>query len=328
MNENSKLQALRLQIRALEGSRLETAGDRRLLPFAGGELNAPLPQGGLQLGALHEFCAGGLESELAPAVTAFAATIAAQILRRQDGFLLWAASLTDCYAPGLARLGLEPSRIVWVDCAKETDVLSVMEEALHSRALAAVLGEAGALSLKTARRLDAAARQSGVTALLLRRHRSRPSKAAASPSGAAATRWRVSAVPGVASRPPQPVLRPPSSPWRACNSAWPHPQADAAGRRTAVSPSRPGQNGPPSPHGERGGVRGDFEPGVGLPRWRLDLEYCRNGRTASWIVEVSDGANGDDAKAGDVRVAAELCDDARTPEAAPARKAGSAARSS
>ena len=77
-----------------------------------------------------------------------------------------------------------PSRIVWVDCAKDAEVLSVMEEALHSRALAAVLGEAGALSLKTARRLDAAARQSGTTALLLRRHRSKPSEAAASPLAA------------------------------------------------------------------------------------------------------------------------------------------------
>ena len=205
MSANTKLEALRLQIRALEGHRLE-AGGLRVLPFADPRLNAALPGGGFALGALHEFCAGGLEGELAPAVTAFAAAVAAEVLRKHDGFLLWAASQADCYAPGLVRLGLDPSRIVWVECAKDAEVLSVMEEALHSRALAAVLGEADALSLKTARRLDAAARQSGTTALLLRRHRSKPSDAAMPGCGAAATRWRVSAVPSEPLRSPHPVL--------------------------------------------------------------------------------------------------------------------------
>ncbi|MGO9170599.1 MAG: hypothetical protein ACLP7P_01345 [Rhodomicrobium sp.] len=303
---NPKLEALRLQIRALEGHRLEIPA--RVLPFACRQLNAPLPQGGLQLGALHEFCAGGLEGELAPAVTAFAAMAAAEILRRQDGVLLWAASLADCYPPALARLGLNPSRIVWIDCAKDDEVFGVMEEALHSRALAAVLGEAGALSLKTGRRLDAAAWQSGTAALLLRRHRSKPSQAAASPSGAAATRWRVSAEPGEATRPP-------------------HPNPLPKGRGSAALPWTRGSNSVLSPLGERDRVRGDFEPGLGPPRFRLDLEYCRNGRTASWIVEVSDGADGDPSKAAHVRVVAELRDDACPPETAPARKAGGAARS-
>jgi hypothetical protein len=200
-------------------------------------------------------------------------------LRGQDGFLFWAVSLADCYPPGLARFGLDLSRIVWADCKKDAEVLSVMEEALHSRALAAVVGEAGALSLKMGRRLHAAARQSGITALLLRRHRSKPLKAFTFPSGAAATRWRVSAVLSGALS---------SSHFRA---------------------------------------RGGLEPGPGLPRWRLDLEYCRNGRTASWIVEVSDGSESDQWKAGHVRVVAELCDDARALEAASARKTAYAARS-
>ncbi|MBI4724056.1 MAG: protein imuA [Rhodomicrobium sp.] len=271
MSANFKLEALRSQIRALEGHSLETPEEGlRVLPFADERLNAPLPRGGLRLGAFHEFCANGLEGELAPAVTAFAATVAASILRRPEGSVLWAASQADCYPPGLVRLGLNPSRIVWIDCSKDAEVLSVMEEALHSRALAAVLGEAGTLSLKTGRRLDAAARQSGTPALLLRRHRSKPSKMSEGPSGAAATRWRVSAVP----------------------------------------------------------VSGTVEePGLALPRWRLDLEYCRNGRTASWIVETSDGADGDKCKAGHVRVVAELRDDARPLEAAPARSAARTARS-
>ena len=232
MSANSKLEALRLQIRALEGHRLEA--NARVLPFADARLNAALPGGGLALGALHEFCASGLEGELAPAVTAFAATVAAKVLRKHDGFLLWAACQADCHAPGLACLGLDPSRIVWVDCAKEAEVLSVMEEALHSRAVPVVLGEAGALNLKTARRLDAAARQSGGTALLLRRHHSKPADAGLLGCGAAATRWRVSAVPG-ASRPPHPC---PLS-------------REGRGERPLS-----GHNLPPLPSRERVGVRG------------------------------------------------------------------------
>ena len=201
----------------------------RFLPFEDSRLNTPLPHGGLKLGALHEFLSDGLEAELAPAVTAFVATAAAKNFTHREGYALWALSRADCYAPGLARFGLEPSRIVWVECRKDAEVLGVMEEALHSRALAAVVGEAGTLSLKAGRRLDAAARQSDVTALLLRRPLFKSSKAGCGPSGAAATRWRVCALP-TADRDrfsPHPVLLPPSSSWRVRNRRRPHPLADA-----------------------------------------------------------------------------------------------------
>ncbi len=284
MSVNFKLEALRMQIRALGGHNLETSEDRRILPFGDKHLNFPLPKGGLQLGALHEFTADGLEAELAPAVTAFAAMVASNILHSsQRGFVLWASSRVDCYSPGLARFGLDPARVIWVECRKDSEVLGVMEEALHSRALAAVFGEAGGISLKTGRKLDAAARLTGCTALLLRRQLFKPPKASEGPSGAAATRWRVRAAPSKTLRRPTPL----------------------------------------SSIGER-----DGEPGLGPPRWQLDLEYCRNGRTASWIVEASDGADSKNHKASHVRVVAELRDDPRTLEEAPARKTGRTARAS
>jgi hypothetical protein len=300
----SKLEALRMHVRALEGHHLETSEGGRFLPFDDGRLNAPLPQGGLQLGALHEFRSDGLEAELSPAVAAFAATVAAMISQAKEGYVLWASSRTDCYPPGLLRFGLDPARIVWVECLKDDEVVSVMEESLHSRALAAVLGEAGALSLKAGRRLDAAARQSSVTALLVRRPLFQTSKGACGPSGAAATRWRVSAV-------SKPALTPPS----------PH------GRGSA-----PGLQQRPFSQGEkdrmRGGVSGMTKQGVGPPCWRLDLEYCRNGRPASWIVEALNGSDGEGSKAGHVRVVAELRDDACEAEKAPARKTARTARAS
>jgi hypothetical protein len=263
MSANSAFEDLRMQIRALEGHGF-AAPKAPVIAFADHRLNTPFQHRGLTLGALHEFCAAGVEAELASAVTAFSASVAGQILRKRKGFLLWAASRNDCYAPGLISFGLDPARIVWVECRKDAEVLSVMEEALESRALAAVLGEAGALSLKAGRRLDAAARRSGVAALLLRRRIFKSNGASEGPSGAAATRWRIRALP-----------------------------SETSG-----------------------------EPGLGPPRWRLDLEYCRNGRTASWIVEASHGfSDGTDKAAGHVRVVAELRDDAGAAETASARPA-------
>ncbi|MFZ1107115.1 MAG: hypothetical protein WAN43_02030 [Rhodomicrobium sp.] len=323
----NKLEALRMQVRALEGHRLETAEDGGVLPFADARLNAPFPRGGLQLGALHEFTALGLEAELAPAVTGFAATIAAGILRSRGGHLLWASIRGDCYAPGLARFGLDPRRIVWIDCRKDAEVLGVMEEALHSRALAAVLGEAGALSLKTGRRLDAAARQSGATALLLRRHFSKPSRASEAPSGAAATRWRVCAfssrgtglpVSGIVKdAAPSPFAIPDkAAPFRddSCLIVVPETPAALSGTVQNSAPGAPGS--------------GMTNGGAGPPRWRLDLDYCRNGGTASWIVEALEDADGEGTEAGHVRVVAELCDDARPAEKAPARGRARTARAS
>lgn len=269
MSLNSNLENLRMQIRAMEGHGFADA-QTPILTFADERLNAPFPHDGLALGALHEFCAVGLETELSSAVTAFAASVAGQILRKRKGFLLWAASCPDCYAPGLMSFGLDPARIIWVECRKDVEVLGVMEEALQSRTLAAILGEAGALNLKAGRRLDAAARRSGVTALLLRRHILKSNNASNGPSGAAATRWRVSAMP-----------------------------SETSG-----------------------------EPGLGPPRWQLDLEYCRNGKTASWIVEASHGISDENGKAaGHVRVVAELRDGADAYETAIARPGARAAGS-
>jgi hypothetical protein len=61
------------------------------------------------------------------------------------------------------------------------------------------------------------------------------------------------------------------------------------------------------------------EPGLAPPRWRLELEYCRNGRPAAFIVEASHGEN--DGAAGHVRVVAELRDDESAFATATARGA-------
>jgi len=93
------------------------------------------------------------------------------------------------YGPGLDLFGLAPERLLTVAGARAGDVLWTMEEALHCRAVGAVIGEVrGAsreLDLVATRRLSLAAAAHGALALLLR-------TAPGAEASAAATRWIVS----------------------------------------------------------------------------------------------------------------------------------------
>jgi protein ImuA len=98
------------------------------------------------------------------------------------------------YGPGLDGFGLAPERLVTVSVAHRRELLWAMEEALHCRAVAAVIGELRHNDIDTVavRRLSLAAAESGAPAFLLR---------AAPPSDAstAATRWIVGAAPSFSS---------------------------------------------------------------------------------------------------------------------------------
>ncbi|MGO9397027.1 MAG: ImuA family protein [Xanthobacteraceae bacterium] len=94
---------------------------------------------------------------------------------------------------GLNALGLPPHRLILVETAHRKDTLWAMEEALHSRAPAAVAGIIDQLDLKTSQRLHLAATDCGLPLLLLR-------PAETLESSAAATRWRVGAAPAARDR--------------------------------------------------------------------------------------------------------------------------------
>jgi protein ImuA len=57
------------------------------------------------------------------------------------------------------------------------------------------------------------------------------------------------------------------------------------------------------------------EPGLGAPRWRLDLLYCRGGMPASYLVEWSD-------ETGDLRLVAKLADHEALAQHAGLRRVG------
>jgi protein ImuA len=160
----------------------------RVLPLGVAELDAALPWGGLPLGCLHEI-AGGAEDGSA---TGFAAVLLAR-LAACGRAVAWITPDDDLYGPGLAAFGLTPDRLVVVATRKPAETLWAMETALNCRDLAAVLVEPrGALDFIASRRLQLAARASGVTGLVLAR-----AAAEAAPS-AAITAWHVASAPSAA----------------------------------------------------------------------------------------------------------------------------------
>ncbi len=185
------LARLRDEVRRLEraiGPGAATDGDPKPIALGVAEIDRHLPWGGLARGALHEVIAGD-----AGAAVGFVAMLAARI-DDAGGMVLWCegARTLDAgalYAPGLARFGLAPERVICVRARTDRDALWALEEGIGA-GLAAVVGEIGAVTLTESRRLQLAAEAAGVTALLLR-----PAAAAAVP-GAALTRWRLDALPG------------------------------------------------------------------------------------------------------------------------------------
>jgi len=187
------LERLKERIRALEGTPSGFAdGEFGGKSFSTGAvaIDRHLPWDGLPAGALHEVTGAD-----GAATTAFCAALVGRLAAADRGAVLWcegrhALDAGGIYGPGLAAFGLAPGRLILVRARRDEDVLWAMEEGLRCPALAAVVGEAGRVSLTAGRRLQLAAAESGVTAFLLR-----PAREATATS-AAMTWWRVTPAAG------------------------------------------------------------------------------------------------------------------------------------
>jgi protein ImuA len=185
----SALAALRAEIAALEaGGRADSA----FLPFGDPAIDALLPGGGLPLGRWHEVTGDGLETETSAAPAAFAALMAAPLSQR--GEAVWVFRRDDLFAPGLTGLGFPADKLIQVCARDEAEALSVMEDALSTLGVAAVIGEAEDIDLTAGRRLQLACEKRGATAFVLRRS---PfgGQARRGAGSTAATRWRVASAP-------------------------------------------------------------------------------------------------------------------------------------
>ena len=188
LRDPAVLQRLRAAIRRIEGAGAAWSDTgTAVLRLGIAEIDEHLPWGGLPAGALHEIVVA--DGGMAGAASAFSAHLAAlsgngPVLWCEGGRILDSGAL---HPPGLRRFGLEPGRLVLARTGNDAETLWAMEDGLRCGALAAVIGTLAAVSLTESRRLQRAAGEGGVTALMLR-----PAGAGAAPN-AATTRWRVGA---------------------------------------------------------------------------------------------------------------------------------------
>jgi protein ImuA len=189
------LGALRARVAAIETS---GAKPGRVLPLGDPRIDSALPGGGLPLGRWHEIAGEGMEAEDPAAAAAFAARLASALASNGAGETVWIVRRDDLYAPGLASLGLDPARVLFVAVRRDEEALAAAEDALRATGVAAVVGEVEALDLVAGRRLQLACERTGATGFVLRRRRALQAGRAASvraEATAAATRWRLAPAP-------------------------------------------------------------------------------------------------------------------------------------
>ena len=190
---DASLDALRRRIAVLERfSGAGSAAAAKAVLLGVPAIDEHLPWGGLPRGALHEitYSAGG-----GPAAAGFAAALLGRLAQTDRHTVVWCRRPAHGFRPGLygtglTRLGLDPDRLILAQAPDSLATLWCMEECLRSRAVAAVLGEPEQADARARRRLQLAAEDTGVTALLLLGDR------AACMPGTAVTRWRIGAAPG------------------------------------------------------------------------------------------------------------------------------------
>ncbi|MBN9041166.1 MAG: DNA repair protein [Rhizobiales bacterium 62-47] len=212
----STLARLRTDIDRLQGDADGTLS-RTALGHAGADA---VLQGGLVHGAVHEVFAQGCQSA---AATGFVVGLARRVAVRRP--LLWVRQDFSALENGALsmhgwrELGLDPRRVVMVYAHDVETALQVTADALACDALGAVVmeiwGETRQFDLVASRKLTLAAREAGVTGLVLRL------AAAPSPS-TAETRWIVHA-----------ARSPPVAPWQ----AWGAPVFDARLARNRHGPT-------------------------------------------------------------------------------------------
>lgn len=195
------LQELRDRIAKLERQGTKSSNDgvtrRGAVPLGPEPIDSMLPGGGLARGALHEVTAAVVEGSCLGEDSAAAGFCALLLgLFGQDRPVLWCGNDAaqgrgglsgEIYLPGLTAFGVAAERLMLARARRDSEALWVVEEALRTPALAAVVAEVDDLGLVESRRLQLAAEERGVTAILLR-----PGGARLTPT-AAATRWRVAA---------------------------------------------------------------------------------------------------------------------------------------
>ncbi|MCF8469903.1 MAG: hypothetical protein K9G30_03890 [Parvibaculum sp.] len=174
-------------------------GHRPAIFLGSRDMDAALLDGGLRSGALHEIAAAAYSGM--GAATGFLAALVACAAKASSLPVLWCEAVRSpfdmgrLYGPGLSAFGVDPANLIFVDPPRDKDCLLVMEDALRSRAFAAVVGEmdgrSPALDLVVTRRLQLAAEEAQTPVLFF----TGLAKEGAPGASVAVSRWRISSAP-------------------------------------------------------------------------------------------------------------------------------------
>jgi protein ImuA len=132
-----------------------------------------------------------------PAAMGFACALAAMAARRRTGTVIWIAQARGGldfgrpYGPGLARIGIDPGRVLVVDAPDDKAALWAAAEGAKAAAGTILVQALGEIGLTAARRLHLAAAQGGAFAAIVRPHQVQG-------LGPALTRWRTAGAQGTA----------------------------------------------------------------------------------------------------------------------------------
>lgn len=184
-----------------------------------GEIEKAFPNCVFPRKSIHEFIS--VVPEHSAASGGFISALLS-VLMKDGAACVWISTSRKLFPVSLCLFNVDTERIIFMDVAKEKDVLWIMEEALKCEGLAAVVAEVNGLSVTESRRLQLAVEQTGVTGFILRKD-ARKTKISV-----ATARWKIT----------------------------------------------------PLPSGNDKGM-----PGVGFPRWNVELIKVRHGNPGSWIVE-------------------------------------------
>ncbi len=219
-NRCETINRLKQDILRLQGvTRSDSTAERMGL----GPIEDAFPHAVFPAFGVHEFICGCREESAA--TCGFMVGLLAELMR-DGGVCLWISTSRMLFPPSLGTFGVRPDHVLFVEVARERDVLWAAEEALKCSGLSAVVAELQEMDFVQSRRLQLAVEKSRVTGLVLR---SRPRIIGAT---ACAARWQIRPLPSV----PKEGL-----------------------------------------------------PGVGFPRWEVELLKVRNGNPGCWQLEWAEG---------------------------------------
>jgi protein ImuA len=179
------IEQLRKDILLAEGFKPEQSEQVRIAGLE--SIESAFPNGVFPTGMMHEFVSSNIEDSAC--CGAFITGLLASLMQK-GGPCLWISRNRDMFPPSLKLFGVDPEKVVFVDLAREKDVLWATEEALKCDGLSAVVSELKEVSFAQSRRLQLAVEQSRVTGMLFRHTPEHLT------TTACVSRWQISHLPG------------------------------------------------------------------------------------------------------------------------------------